>query len=445
MPGDYERRVLDNGLCVIGVRNPALHYVVCDVRVHAGYRFETPQQTGLTHFLEHMIHQGSRSFPSSSALLRAVEDLGGVIDASTGPESLDVSLGVHRRHWRKGLAILTDILLGPLFQPEEVEKEKKIVAQEIAEYRGERHRNISASELAYGLLFQEGFSELGVRGSLALLQRFDRTPLQEHYERFFIPENMVVSVAGAFEFEDVLAELAASLGRMPAGRPLPPLVQRPLTRRRRRAVYRMTQRLPVVEIEMACHAYGLGDPRFDAIQAATHILGGGLSSRLFIEVREERGLVYHIASMADGYSDTGSLNTVLNVEAESLLDAVSATLEVIARTAGEGVTAEELERYKESVRCGMEIMCDRPQGLADWFGRQELLLRPEQLLTPEAYVARHEALTEPKLLEVLGDVLADDSANLSVVGPFTEQQADSLRKLFPAEEVGRDAPGSADR
>ena len=441
--GEYNRRILDNGLCVIGVQNPTLHYFVCNVRAHAGFRFETAQDAGLTHFLEHMLHQGSRSFPTSSAISRAVEDLGGIIDGETQPEALEMSVGVHRKHWRKALAVLTDILLNPLFEQEAIEREKRVVAQEIAEYRGEQQRNISAAELAYSLLFHEQFSELGLRGSLELLNRFSGRLVREQYERFFIPENMVVSVAGAFEFDAVLEELSGSLGQMPAGRPLPRVVGVP-ARRRRRAIYRLTQRLPVFEVELACHACALRDERFPAVQAAAHILGGGLSSRLFTQVRERQGLVYHIASLAEGYSDAGSLVTLFNVDARSLPEALSATLDAVGELVEGGVEPEELERHKETVRCGMEIMCDRPQRLADWFGRQELLLRPEPLMTPAAYVAKHVALTQAELSRVLSEFLAEGGSNLAVVGPFSEAQQERLRRLFPAEEIGGGPCAAAD-
>ena len=153
MSGEPRKRHLDNGLCIIGVENRALHSFSCHARVHAGPRFEPRDRAGLTHFLEHMMIQGSERFPTSHDVLRAVEDIGGIIDACTHPESLEVYVGVHRKHCRRGLEVLTDVLLHPLFGPSETEKEKKVVAQEIAEYRDDRHRNISSAELAYSLCF----------------------------------------------------------------------------------------------------------------------------------------------------------------------------------------------------------------------------------------------------------------------------------------------------
>jgi len=432
--GDYTRRVLDNGLCVIGVENPALHSFACDVRVHAGPRFEPREHAGLTHFLEHMIHQGSEHYPDSNTIVRAVEDLGGVIDAVTHAESMEVSLGLHRKHWRKGLGILMDVLLHPLFDETEVEQEKGIVAQEIAEYRDEQQRNICASELAYSLMFKEELDELGTRGSVAMIQSFDSSLVRSYYERFFTPQNMVISLAGAFDFDEVFDELAQYLGEMPAGQGTPQLLHSEVRRRRARAVFRVTERIPVVDVELCHHAFGLGDDRFDTARAAAHILGGGLSSRLFSEVRERRGLVYEIMSYAQGYSDAGSVDTALSVDANNLPDALAATLEVVAEFREGGACAEELERYKESIRCGMEIMCDQPHRLADWFGRQELLLRPERLVTPQQYVARHEALTVDGLLEVTRQVLANSESNIAVVGPFDHADVGRLRELFPAEE-----------
>ena len=431
----YTRRVLDNGLCVIAVDRPGVHSFACEVRVHAGARFETPEQAGLTHFLEHMMLQGSERFPDSNTIVRAVEDLGGVVDAVTHPESLDLSIGVHRKHWRTGMEILTDLLLHPLFNEAEIEQEKGIIAQELAEYRDERQRNICAAELVYGLLFKEELDELGTQGSLETIRRFDQALVRAQYERFFTPENMVVSIAGAFDFDEVFSELSRVLGGMQPGRPVPQLVGGQVGRRRARAVYRRTERIPVVDLELSYHAFGLSDERFDDVRAAAHILGGGLSSRLFSEVRETRGLVYEIMGYAEGYSDTGSIDTSLSVDGRNLVEALSATLEVLKQFRREGPSAEELDRYKESVRCGMEILCDRPDRLADWFGRQELLLRPEHLMMPQEYVARQEGLTEERLRAVVQEVFQDSRGNLVVVGPFTEEQRIRLREAFPAEEA----------
>jgi len=432
---EYKKRHLDNGLCVIGVENRALHLFAASVRVHAGPRFEPQGQTGLTHFLEHMILQGSRGFPTSRDVLRAVEAVGGVIDACTHPEALELYVGVHRKHWRRGLEVLIDSLLNPLFDEKEVEQEKHIVTQELAETRDERGRSICAGELVYSLMFKEEVDELGARGSKEIIDGFTRGLVVGQYEQFLHPRNMVVSLAGGLDFDEVLEKLAATLGAMPADKPLPHLRRCEVARRRARAIYRATERTPVVDMELSYSGFGLGDERFGAMVAAAHILGGGLSSRLFTRVREELGLVYDVTSVAMTYSDTGSLNVMLSSDAASLVQAAEAVRGVIREFRDAGVSDDEMERYKENVRCGMDIMCDRPQHLAEWLGNQELLLRPEHLMTPHEFAAKQEGLTKERMAEVLAELLKDSESNLAVVGPLGKREANELRKLFPAEEV----------
>jgi len=439
----YRKCRLPNGLRVIGVENPALHSFGCDVRVHAGPRFEPRAHAGLTHFLEHMIMQGSEGFPTSHAVMMAVESVGGSLDASSHPESLEIYVGVHRKHWRRGLEVLTDVLLHPLFEEAEIEQEKRIVAQEIAEFRDEQGRNLSASELAYSLMFKEHVDELGTRGSLSTIRGFDRELVRAHYQRFFLPQNMVVSLGGAFDFEEVCGVLAASLGAMPGGRPLPRILPTEVKRPRPRAVYRMTGKLPVVSVELSCRGYGMAHGRFGAVTALAHILGGGMSSRLFEKVREEQGLVYEIWSFPVGYSDAGSLNVSLSVDRANLVEAVKCTLAVIEELVQEGVTADELERYKENVRCGMDILCDHPDRLADWLSTREVILGPEHVLTPEEFVARQERLSCEDLGEVSRSVFAPDNVNLVVVGPFGEREHRRLAELLCAEEVAASASGAA--
>jgi len=435
MLADYTRDVLPNGLRIVSVERPELHSFVCAVLVHAGPRFENTRQTGLTHFLEHILMQGSSNFPSSNEIMRAVEDLGGVLDASTALEYMEVSVAVHRKHWRRGMEVLSDVVLRPLLAEEEIEQEKNIIAQEIAEHRDRNGRNISPEELAYSMLFKEKLDEAGSRGSVDLLGEFDREMVSSQYKRFFSPDNMVVCLAGSFDPDEVCDEIKAQFGEREPADDLPEPVQSEVKSHRTRCVYRHTENLPVVQSVLSHRGYPIRDSRFDATRALCEILGGGLSSRLFSRVREEYGLVYQIQSYLQGFSDAGAVNTSLHVEPDNLLDAMSATLDVIGQLTDEGVHEQELERYKETVRCGIEIMCDRPERLAEWFGKQELLLEPEDISTPGEHIERQESLTLDHIKEIGGQLFDPASANLAVVGPFHEEHAERLRERFPAEEA----------
>ena len=434
MRDTYRREVLPNGLRIIGVEDPTVHSVIFMALVHAGPRFENPEETGLTHFLEHLLMQGSRKFPSSADLMRAVENLGGVINASTMPEYLSASTALHSKHWQRGLEILSDVLLHPLFDEDEIEQEKQIVAQEIGEYRDRQGRNISASELNYCLEFKEQLDESGHRGSLKGISQFDRELVQGFYNRFFTPGNMVLCVSGNMNFDEVLdaiKEHFQDMDRPEAAGSIHPRVAPGC----RRAIYRTTENLPVADVALGHPAYTIGDRKFHTSRALSEILGGGMSSRLFNTVREERGLVYQIQSSLQTYSDTGSLATSLRVDTANLVEALRTTLDVIEDLAENGADKEELERYKESARCGTEIMCDRPERVADWFGKQELLIAPENILTPEQYLAEQEGITMELLQETIEEVLDSDEARLTVVGPFEEKQKEGMTDLFPATEV----------
>ena len=215
--GDYRREVLPNGLSVLGVEREDLHSFVCSVYARVGPRFEPPNETGLSHFLEHMLVQGSEKFPTSNAIMRGVEDLGGVIEAQTYPEMIRLVFAVHRKHWPEVMNIASDVVLRPLFDPAEVEQEKAIIAQEVLQNRDREGRNISASELAYELLFKDNVSEAGMRGSPQIMARFDRAMVDAHYRRFFVPANMVLCLAGGFDYDEVLGAVAEEFGRMASG------------------------------------------------------------------------------------------------------------------------------------------------------------------------------------------------------------------------------------
>lgn len=437
MQGDLRRHVLPNGLRVLGVENQALHSFVCSLCVRVGPRFEPPEQLGLSHFLEHMLLQGSEGFPSSAAIMRGVEDLGGLVAASTCAEHLEVVFGVHRKHWRRVLRIAAGVVLQPLFEPGEIESEKSIIAQEIAAHRDMAGRNISSGEMGYCLLFAGRLREAGSRGSVQIMQSFDRDAVAEHYRRFFVPANMVLCIAGGLDFDEVLAEVAELFGGVAAPPQPPPDLLPPAERKSggARAFYRTTEALPVTELLLSHRAFGLRDDQVHAARAAAQLLGGGLSSRLFLQVREQLGLVYDIQSHLQGYSDAGALEVSLRVRPENLVRAFEATLEVLQRLRREGFAAAELERHQESVRCGMDMLCDRPGHLTDWFGKQELLLGTDAVITPRQYVRRHDALTLDELDALIAHVTEPERTDLVCIGPYGEAERDGLRRAFAADEV----------
>jgi len=436
MTADYRREQLPNGLRVLAVENPVLHSFVISAYVHAGPRFESPEQIGLTHLLEHMLMQGSENYPDSSAVMRGIEDLGGVLDAGTYPEYVNVAVGVHRKHWAKALHIATDVILRPLFDAREVEQERQIVAQEISQHRDRQGRVISAPELAHCLRFRGTLNEAGTRGSRELLQTFDQQAVLEHYQRLFTPRNTVLCLAGGFCADEVIDSIAEEFGAMQGGDGLPELPPVPdESAGRRRSVYRRTEALPVAEVLLSHRACGMGDEGYDACRAVAHLLGGGLSSRLFSRVREELGLVYEIHSHLQGYSDAGALDVFLSVGTENLVPAVEAALGVVREAAEEGFAEDELTRYKEAARCGAEIMCDRATLLADWFGKQEVLLGGERVITPQRYAEIQETLSLADLYAAMQDVLVAAPADLVVVGPYGDGEQKGLSGVFCAEQM----------
>lgn len=434
MLGECRREVLANGLRVLGVENPALHSFVCSVYVRVGSWFESPQRMGLSHFVEHMLMQGSRDFPSSRDIMRSIEDVGGALEAATYPEWIKVVFDVHRKHWRRAMEIAADVMMRPLFDADEVENEKRIIAQELLPRRDRAGRNISAAELTYGLMFRQQPDEAGTRGATAVMETFTRDMIRRHYERYFVPENMVVCVAGGLDFDEVLGCLEGTFGAMPAAGSAPQPPRASPVRGLRRSICRMTEALPQVQVIISHPAYAFGDPRSHVSHALSRLLGGGLSSRLFMRVREELGLVYHIESYSHVYSEAGAMETFLSVGADNLVAAVEATLDVVQHARSEGFTQAEMERYKESVRCGIEILCDHPEAVTDWFGKQELLIEPDQIISFEEYIRRQEALAPDQLRDVLCEIL-DGGANLVVVGPYGEAERDGVQRAFPAEEV----------
>jgi len=428
MDHSYEKTTLPNGLRVMKLHMPAVHSVFATMYVKAGWRLEKSSESGISHFVEHMLFKGTSRYANSRELSEAVDNIGADINGSTMPEYSEFSLVVHPRHLEEGLRIFGDFLTNSTFDTAEIENEKNIIAEEISQYSDIAGDSVGLDELACNLMWPMKGMSSSALGTIETIKSFTRKQLIEHYRTFYVPSNMVLSVAGNFD-PARLDELAEEVFGGPGGEvaPLEPEYETGIAFPRT-VFKRMPSRMGYMKL---CHeACSYREPNLIPVLVISDILGGGISSRLFSTLREEMGLVYDVSSGVTLYSDVGSIDVVTSTNRSKLIPTLKCILDQIRILANEGVTEEELVRVKDRVACQMDFMLDSPADLNEWFGLRELLTSPEKIETPDDEMERLRAVTADDLNRVVRDYMVPERRGLVLVGAASWRQRRQIAKLL---------------
>lgn len=434
----FRRTTLDNGLRVVTTTMPTARSVSTAFFVGVGARHEAEPIQGASHFVEHMLFKGTRQRPTAKDVSVSIEQLGGILNAETGKEVTVYWDKLSQRHWSTSIELLADVLRNSLFAPEEVEKERAVIVEEL--------NMLFDSPVDWvHLLIDEavwGDHPLGrdVGGTRESVQAMSRDNLVDYVDRSYSPDNTVVAVAGPIEHEEIVARVRELLDdwqprppvdweRVPSGQVGPKFLLR-------------SKDTEQAHVCLAMPGVPYHDPDRYAYDLLNVILGEGMSSRLFLELREKRGLAYDVHSYVNRFRDTGSLVVYAGVDPGRAVNTVETALEELEKLRG-GVPAEEVGRAKDFWKGRMELRLEETRSLASWLGSQELLL--DRIYTLEDVVTHIDAVTHDDLVRVASTYLQRELLNLAVIGPFDDDAA--FRQFVTPSTAKRStaAAGSAGR
>lgn len=409
----YKRSTLPNGLRIVTGEMPHTRSATISVYVGAGSRYEPDEEAGLSHFLEHMLFKGASRRPTARDISEAIEGVGGMHNAATDRELTVYYAKVPHTAAFETIDILADMVRDPVMDPAELEKERAVILEELAGIED------SPAELA-GILIDETLwpgQPIGrnVGGTPETVQALPVSAVTRYFRRQYVPSNLVLVAAGNVNHDEVVATAGRWLGDMPAAEPGPwyPALAR-------NGAPRLAIRDKPTEQAHICIAYpsvSLSHPDRFAVDLLSTILGEGMSSRLFLELREERALVYDIHSYPSEFRDTGSFTIYAGCDPDSARTTVEVTLAETARLL-EGIPDAELAKGKQMARGRIQLRMEDTRSVAGWLGSQELLLG--EILTVDDVVARIDAVTRDDVLRVGREILAPANATLAIVGPFGE-------------------------
>jgi predicted Zn-dependent peptidase len=416
----YEQHTLDNGLRVLTAPMEQAQSVTCMVMLAAGSRYETPETNGIAHFSEHMFFKGTERRPSARRIAGEIDAIGGEFNAFTGKEYTAFYVKCAAEHRDVALDVIVDMLRNSRFDAEEIEREKGVIVEEMNMYFDTPRDFIGG--VYEGLLYGDQPLGWDIIGRKETVRGATRETFASYLDRWYKPSRMVLGVGG--RIGDGLLERAQELlGDLPAAETGEPAPVEPNENGRVRVYTKQSDQAHLV---LGVPSYRIEHPDRYALQVLATVLGGGMSSRLFTEVRERRGLAYYVFGMNHSYTDAGSLYAQAGVDINRIDEAVTTILSELRTIAAEAVPADELDKAKNFAKGRFVLQLESPQGLI-LFGLRRAVLE-QRVPDLEEVLGGLDAVTIEDVQRVAQDLVADERLRLAVIGPFDD--AERFAKLL---------------
>ncbi len=406
-----QREALPNGLVLVTERMPEARSASVGIWLRVGSRHEPPELNGIAHFIEHMVFKGTER-RTAEQIAREIDSVGGMLDAFTSKEATCFNCRVLGRHLPLAFEVLSDMVLRPLFAPEDIEKERQVILEEI------RMEDDNPEAVAHEVLAQNFWRghplAWPIIGTPRTVRRFHRGSVMRCFEPWYAPNNVVITAAGDVEPE-LLRELARqSFGQRKRARESS---ERGKVKTHGRLAVRNKPALEQVHVAIGAPSYPLAHPLRYAASVLNVILGGGMSSRLFQNIREREGLAYTVFSELTPYSDAGMLSVYAGTARKTLERVLRLVAEEFARMKRESVTKEELQRAKEHLKGSLVLSLESSGARMSSLARQEMYLK--RFYTIEELQAAIDAVSAEQVQQIARDFFQADKIAATVVGPLS--------------------------
>lgn len=382
------------------------------VMIGVGSRYETARQNGLSHFLEHMFFKGTERRPDKKAIAREMDALGAEFNAFTSEEMTSYYVKVAKENIGKGADVVADILLRSLFPKEEIERERGVIIEEIRMYTDEPSRHVW--HLWNKSMFGEHALGRRIDGTEEAVSAFKRPDFLKYVKAHYHTENAVVAVAGHFDPTEMETLLQHLLEDLPAGKETFPGAA-PKKIPAKRFTFERRASIDQTHVLVGVPGLALPDPDRPSAEMLATVLGGGMSSRLFLKVREDHGLAYSVRMHNECYTDTGFLVTQAGLRTAQSEFAVKLILEEYDRVMHELVSEDELAKARQMIRGHMVIGLEETNALALFAGTQTLL--EKRILTPLEMWQRIEAVTAEDVHRVARRLFKPSVRTIALLGP----------------------------
>ena len=407
-----QKTVLPNGIQVVTEEIPSVHSVSVGIWVEAGSRDERNEENGIAHFIEHMLFKGTQR-RSARQIAKEIDAVGGILNAFTSKEFSSFYAKVMAEHLPVALDLLFDLYLNSLFAAEELEKERQVIVQEINMVED------TPDEYIHDLFSQSFWPHhplgLPILGRLNTISRMDRRTLKGFFLKHYLQIPPIIVAAGKLKHEDLLRPVQEALRKIrprPKERKIHPPRPHP-------QIQVKNKQLEQVHLLLGTQGFSVVHPRRYAFTILNTILGGGMSSRLFQEVREKRGLAYSVYSFASSFVDSGLLGVYVGTGDHTLNRVLQVILREMKRLAENSIRPKELRSAKEQLKGNLLLSLESTDSRMSRLAKNEIFFH--RFVSTEEIIEGIEKVSAEEIGSLAQEIFRPDSFSLTVLGPVTEK------------------------
>ena len=422
----FRRSVQKNGLRLVTVSTPHLLTVGINVVIKSGSRYENPRFNGISHFLEHMCLIGTQKWPTKKALMTAVEETGGIINAETRKESTSFWVKTHKDHFEKAIEIIFDMVFNPKLDNCSIEKEGEGVLAQINRRVDFPHQY--CLDLLFKLAWPNHPLGQNTLGDKSTISKITPQVLTGFKNRFYTPKNTVISVAGDIPNQKITESLNKYISDLKDTSEIfkeDKCIEEDQINPQLNIVLKDTKQ---IYLALGIKAFSNQNPDKFSLQVINSLLGTGFSSRLYLSLREEKNLVFSPQAFVLLFQDTGLFIIQAQIEKDKLEEALEALMKEMVKIKKKKIGSKELKLAKEKLKGRILFSLETPERLAEWYGTQELL-QSKTLTIPEMF-SQIDSVTSQNIQRVADELFVDKNLNLVLVGPVTESKRIAEKLTF---------------
>src|SRR3989344_3036136 len=412
----YNRKVLKNGLPILTVPVPHVESVTMSIFVKAGSRYEAARINGLSHFLEHLHFKGTKKYPTAKKLSEVVDSIGGEFNANTGKEHTQYYIRAAYEHGPLVFSVLTDMLQNPLFDEKEMEREKGVIIEEINMYKD--NPQIHVESLFEETLWPETPLGRDIAGTAEVIRAVKRKDILDYREKFYQPGNTIIAISGNFDqrqLEDLVEQHWSHLPNKKFGTYKSVVTNQSAPRLS--VQNKVTEQAHMI---VGFSAYPYRHKGNYPLRILSSVLGGGMSSRMFLRIRERMGLAYYVSTSFNNYLDAGDFFVQTGLKVASAPQALEVILDELRKIRDEGITAKELKKAQEYIKGKIALAMEDPHDKLEWYLGQEAFTG--RVRTIKQAFEELDKVTLAQVKKVAEDLIKNSNLNMAIIGPFADKK-----------------------
>ena len=420
---EYSKHTLPNGVRLVFTPMPASHSVGVNIFVGTGSRNEPKEINGLSHFLEHIVFKGTKSFENSKVISEEIEGVGGIINAYTSDSVTNFHVKVTAEHFVKAFALVSSLVLEPLIREDDINKERGVILEEIN--RKEDNPQDKVFEDIAAITFPNHALGRPTLGTPDVVKGITRADFVDYRNKYYVSENLVVSIAGNITYEMALEQFTRAFSSLPKAQA--PGIVTFTAHQTEPHIFIEAKKTEQAHFCLSVRGLNIYDEKRFPLFLLDSVLGSGMSSRLFLNIRE-KGLAYSVGSSPDLVTDTGALFVYAGFSVGRIAEALSAVMGELRNFKTDLVAVGEFAKALAKQKGPILFHLEDPENVAEWYGKQEIM--KGEIETEETFIQKLSNLRPSDVKALANDFLTSKNLNLAIIGPYKEKQKEGLQKLL---------------